>query len=467
MDAVHAEPEMQVDSADEGADAPDDNTPAHTAPAAGASAGSEGLADAQDLDAMDDPLTNRLEVADAEDAGVLQASRDQPSQALAMADPDTPAAAASAAQNAAATISKGRKSGCHENQKAASPSRGFQKLGKKVRDRATSEPSMTIPPDSEATPAGVPQPTLRGEPISPAYNVDPPADQFGPVKSSPGILRPSSTADCAASTSGRSAHYSQQLASQPSSAKTAAAVKQHSPEEKRDGASPLGDLDFSGLAGMNVFKKKGASAQKSQTAPSKVSADVSQSEATHIEGQQTVKQDTEISVQQPLSDQIPAEDGMQAEPDQTERHGNTEPSSRAANKPDQHNQRDKAAEGSIIPSPDQQTQQADRPHAEDEDVKILEAGIDDPVASKPLHDSSTSHRDEQSGSAAAGSSEGRKAVLPMPGSAGQEEKPNPEGVLAAEPTPGFNEKPESNNQMPLQLSGPNALADNAQVPAID
>ena len=231
-------------------------------------------------DAWQDPLANRLEVADAEQDNTLQASRDQPTAMTDLAEAANPLSAAAAdaaadAADAAAEVTMPQKAradgaaaevdlvlkakaavaaaGAASGQQPASrPKRRSSSKGTTTPaasasriqgDGMPSEPFMDIPPDSDAEPAGIPQPTLKGQPISPANNV-------ASAARSPG--GPGKTKHQAQPASDMAAAARQADAPSPVSSKKAGDV-----QEMKDSAVPsLGNLDFSGLQGINVFRKR-------------------------------------------------------------------------------------------------------------------------------------------------------------------------------------------------------------------
>ena len=271
-------------------------------PANGLSPGGGRLA--AEEDALQDPLANRLEVANAEEDGALQASRDQPTSTTDLADVVDPVSAAAAdaaagAADAAAEVALPSKAAADAAtaevalvqqaraavaaRDAASgqlPDKGHKKrsMGKdaalsedsqkpSVAGGTPSEPSMSIPPNSDAVPAGIPQPMIDGQPISPANNV------ASSARPSEGATELKSQAH---STSQRAGGLQQKSAQSPGPRKKAGDV-----QDMKDAAVPsLGSLDFSGLSGVNVFKKPGAAAPSTASGPVETPEAGSKSDAT-------------------------------------------------------------------------------------------------------------------------------------------------------------------------------------------
>ena len=191
-----------------------------------------------------DPLTHRLEVADAEEDGRLQASLDQPAAIAAGMDEEAaaparvPAEAAARPRNAGANKQRGRRS-------SGGPGSSRLSVADSAQEGPRAELCPAIPPDSDATPAGVPQPTLRGRPIAPTNNTE---SSSGPPPDSAQAHQPHD-------------HPSEAQADQVRSIQPVQLPAGHEQPTIKDDAGPsLDDFDFGGLAGMNVFKKRGGAA---------------------------------------------------------------------------------------------------------------------------------------------------------------------------------------------------------------
>ncbi|KAK9861414.1 hypothetical protein WJX84_011927 [Apatococcus fuscideae] len=114
-----------------------------------------------------------------------------------------------------------------------------------LKEGPRAELCPAIPPDSDATPAGVPQPTLRGRPIAPTNNTE---SSSGPPPDSAQAHQPHD-------------HPSEAQADQVRSIQPVQLPAGHEQPTIKDDAGPsLDDFDFGGLAGMNVFKKRGGAA---------------------------------------------------------------------------------------------------------------------------------------------------------------------------------------------------------------
>ena len=471
-DAVVAEPEAGAESDDEAAEAAELNPPANRSKQTKGQSAPPAPAAADDP--ITDPLANRLEVADAEKSNTLQASRDQPTKAVDMADiPASEAAAVPAVK--AKTPRKARHADGRAEQRASRSSQRSQSSSERAQKLRKKEPKqdpiMTIPPDSGATPAGIPQPTLRGRPISPEHNVG--ADESPPS----GHADAPGSATEAPSPAGMGSHQAETGPdSSPSNrlqhAPTPGSISQRDalggdvlhdrvidpPEVKQDTSSLLGDLDFSGLAGVNVFKKRGPSPGKA-AAPSHENDVGSRPPGGSKLQENSLKQDSQDEKQDEKRQNPHSPDvekaPMQAEPVQMsmeaefENKLGAEPASQAG--------LDKLISGTGGGSAGPHN------HAAKgfEDEKMPDVDMGDLGAAEQPNGSSKGHQDTQQ--RAKNHDHPSLKRQAASGHESPEDKPDPEGILAGGPSTGPDDKTFPHSELPPDPPGPLALAENAQV----
>ncbi|KAK9819017.1 hypothetical protein WJX74_004467 [Apatococcus lobatus] len=439
--------------------------------------------------ALQDPLANRLEVADAEQAGGLQASRDQPTSTIDLADVAEPALAAAAeasadAAGAAAEVALPHKTeGDRATDEAAlarkakaaviaadaapgqlaanqfrepaadveaaadvgtagskSASRHKKRSTGKaavaadassrqaVGDNMPSEPSVSIPPNSDAVPAGIPQPTLQGQPISSANNVAS-SDRLpkGAREPTPGAQPIKETAN----------KLERKQAPSLAPSKKAGDV-----QDMKDGAVPsLGSLDFSGLAGMNVFKKRGAASPGTSSRASEPPPAGSKSAAAN-ELQDGSALSEALAATQPVDTALRPESPFHAKqpvPQEGPAASGEEAALGAAeSKPDAYLQ-EGTAMGTV---PD---------HLRDQNSNDAMPDIEKDAAGYRAADGSQNRSGRRQAAETQSAEESRI----------EDKQPDPEGVLADDPIADAAQRDEK--KQPLAHPGPEALSQNAQV----